>query len=207
MKRFIFAAIFAFVWLLLILIPRSNIYPMPVHAISLLTLMQDGLNGNVLLLFRTLAGRSIYAYRVTSLVTPITEEKNPLKSIINSVKNEISRYKNSVSDVISLLTGAGIILILYNSSPWKSIATLAAILFTMQSLSRSDWFYTRFLNSMIGKIKSFTKGKVDLKKIFTGMSAGLILSIPVSFIPNAYISYITGGMLIITAIIISVKVT
>ncbi|MHB1152412.1 MAG: hypothetical protein ACYCWE_03920 [Eubacteriales bacterium] len=211
MKKYNFAATFTVIWLLFILIPRSNIYPTPVHEISILTLTQSGLNNNIFLLFRTFAERSIYAYRVTSLVTPIAKEKNPFKSITNSVKNEISRYRNSVSDVIPLLCGAGIILILYNlyagTSPRKSIATLAVILFTLRSLSRCDWFYIRFLISLNGKIKSFTKGRIDVKKIVTGMSAGLVLSIPVSFIPYTYICIITGCMLIITAVIISVKVT
>jgi len=211
MKRFNFAAIFTVVWLLFVLIPRSNIYPTPVHEISILSLTQSGLNNNIFLLFRTFAERSIYAYRFTSLVTPVAKEKNPFKGIINSVKNEISRYRNSVSDVISLLCGAGIILILYNLyagvSPRKSITTLTVILFTLRSLSRCDWFYLRFLNLLLSKIKRSTKGRIDVKKILTGMSAGLVLSIPVSFIPCVYICTITGGMLIITAVIISVKVT
>lgn len=210
MKKFIFAIIFGAVFILLILLPHTDIDPLPVQALSFLTLIRGGISKSAFGLFSSFAGKSIYAYRVTSLVTPVAKKKNPFKSIENNIKNSFRRYKNNTTDMISFLEGAGAALVFCDfmacySSPWKNVATIAAILLALRSLGKNDWFLVRFLNSFFDKVKNYTNGKFDAERIAAGMSAGFAVSIPVSFIPYADTCYVVGGALVVTAIIVSVS--
>jgi hypothetical protein len=162
MKKFIFAIIFGVVFILLILLPHTDIDPLPVQALSFLTLVRGGISKSAFSLFSTFAGKSIYAYRVTSLVTPVAKKKKPFRSIENNIRNSLRRYKNSITDMISFLTGAGAALVFCDfmasySSPWKNVATVAAILLALRSLSKNGWFLVRYLNSFFDKIKKSTR--------------------------------------------------
>jgi hypothetical protein len=157
MKKFIFAIIFGSVFILLILLPYTDINPLPVQALSFLTFVRGGISKSAFNIFSRLAGKSIYAYRVTSLVTPAAKKKNPFLSIENNIRNAFRRYKNNSSDMILFLAGAGSALVSCDfmacySSPWKNVATVAAILLALRSLSKNNWFLVRYLNSFFNML-------------------------------------------------------
>lgn len=206
-KKLIPTIVLAVIWIVLILLPKIGVNPIPVQILSFLTFAQGGISNDPFRMFGGLVGKGLYAYLITLLVIPVTMGQNPFKSIASGLKSSVEQYKNMDSNLVLLLTGAGIALIFYNfmagyASPWKSMAAVTAMLLTLRSVANNSGFLTRFLNSLLNKIKKPVNEKNNVKNIISGMSAGFALSIPISAIPYVYICYALGVVMIIASVIL-----
>ena len=203
-KKLVLSIVLAVVWIVLIVLRRLGINPFQVQLLSFLTFAQGGISDNVFGMLGGIVGKTLYAYLLASILMPIFRGQNPFKSIWSGIKGAFSRYKNISSNIVLLLTGAGIAMIFYNfmagvSTLSNSMAAVTGMLLSFRAVS-SNGFVTRFFNSLFNR-----KGKtVDVKGIIAGMSAGFALSILLSAIPYAYTCYLLGVIMLITAFVMFV---
>jgi hypothetical protein len=208
MRKYISSAVFVLVWVLLILLPQLNISAIPVSVLSFLTFVHRSFGSSAFAFFSRLAGQGLYAYRVTSMVSPVVKDKKPLKRISKSLKKSFYNYKNNIYDTASFIAGAGTALVFCDfingySTPWKNMASVAAIIMTMNTLEKSKWFPVRKINAVMDKIEEITKEIVDIRKMIKGLSAGFALSILTSMVHIENTCYVIGGTLIIAAVTLS----
>ncbi|HBL84531.1 MAG: hypothetical protein A2Y17_01015 [Clostridiales bacterium GWF2_38_85] len=203
-KKLIPAIVLAVVWVVLLLLPRLGLNPLPVQILSFITFTQGGISNNVFRMLGGIVGKGLFAYLVTAIVTPLFRGQNPFKTIVGGFKSTIDSYKNIASNIAPLLAGASAALIFYNfmagyASLWKSMAAVTAVFLTLRATG-SNGFVTRLLNSLFNR----KSNKIDVRSIIAGMSAGFMLAIPLSAIPFVYICYSLGAFMMITAVVLLV---
>jgi len=203
-KKLIPAIVLAVIWVILILLPRLGINPLPVKILSFITFAQGGLSNNVFRMFGGVVGKGLFAYLVTALVLPIFRKQNPFKAIGSGIKGTVGSFKSMGENIVPMLAGAGIALIFFNfiagySSLWKSMGAVTASLLALRAIG-SNGFMTRLFNSVLNR-KSH---KADAKSVLAGMGTGFAIAIPISAIPFVYICYCVGGGLLFTAFVVFV---
>lgn len=228
-KLLIPVIVLAVTWLVLNLLPALGVDGVPVRVLSFLTFAKGGTTGGALGIIGGLAGKSVFAYFITSMVIPIFTRKKKEKSdkTPGASKSGVSQFFSSLSESFgniallpSLLTGCATALLLYNfmtgdNSIQDSMAGISALLLSIRAASNKTGFIRGFLTSLINKTKgkrsaagsSATAGKPEetvrtVKRFIAGISLGFAMAIPLSVIGYPYTAYIAGAVLILASIVL-----
>ncbi|MBN2882085.1 MAG: zinc ribbon domain-containing protein, partial [Clostridia bacterium] len=145
-KLLIPVIVLAVTWLVLNLLPALGVDGTPVRVLSFLTFAKGGTTGGALGIIGGLAGKSVFAYFITSMVIPIFTRKKKEKSDNKSgaSKSGVSQFFSSLGESFgniallpSLLSGCAVALLLYNfmtgdNSIQDAMAGIAALLLSIR---------------------------------------------------------------------------
>lgn len=212
-KRLIPAIIMTIIWIVLIILPTLGVAGTPMRYLYFLTFARGGMGQGLSKLIGGTLGKGLFAYFVTSLITPIFSGKKPFKGIGGGIKTLFNSF--AVKDIRGLSPislGGGLALIAYNFLTGSAIIQnsmigIVGFIMGLRGLSRKTGFLRGFIISFA---KKSSKNKhVDsyyINKIIAGVTTGFALSIPLSTIGFSYICYVIGVFLIGVAIILKIIV-
>ncbi len=208
-RRWIPAAVLAFIWLVLMLLSALGWNPPPVRGLSFLTFAGGGTTGGLAELVGGLVGKGVFAYFITTLVMPLTRRQKPFTGIGSGFAQWVFVLNTKGQGPFSaLLTGMGAALITYNfmagsATPSNSMVAITAFLLSLRALSSKDGFLRRFIGSLTAALqKSRHIDTALVARLMAGFTAGFALALPLSLIPLDAIGHIAGILALVAAIVL-----
>lgn len=210
-RRWIPAALLAFVWLMLMLLPALGLNPLPLRFLSFLTFARGGMSGGLVGLIGGVAGKGVFAYFITSLILPLTRGQRPFAGIGGGWDLLHTAFSTEEpAQLSSLLAGLSAALIAYNVmagtiSLSSGMATVSAFALSLRALAGKAGFLRRFIGSISAMLRRDKYADPEMvTRLTAGWTAGFALSLPLSLIPLAFVGYMMGILALVAAIVLKI---
>lgn len=205
-KRMIPTIVLLIIWtvmpLIFAFVESANI-PI-IRWICAITYANGGMFGGIFGTIGGIFGKIVFALCVNTLVTSIILKKNPFRSL---KKGMDGAFKCGIEGVSPFIIACGVGMILYllfnvTSDLMNSSIALILVVFLFMAIGNSSNCVFVFLYYLLRKISNNKAPKrVTISRIILGLSAGLGLSFPLTFIQKPLLMVIIGFSLIVVGTI------